>query len=56
MILQEKINEYINDGEEFTSFNYIKEWYTKNEAEKIEALKLSVYKNTYRYRPTKYNI
>jgi|PlaIllAssembly_1097288.scaffolds.fasta_scaffold1963189_1 predicted GIY-YIG superfamily endonuclease len=51
-----KINEHINDGKEFTTFDFVKGWYTRREAEKIEALELSVYKTTHRYRLPKYNI
>ncbi len=51
-----KINEHINDGKEFSTFDFIKGGYTRSEAEKIETLELSVYKTTHIYRLPKYNI
>ena len=51
-----KINEHINDGKEFTTFDFIKGWYTQREAKKIEALELSIYKTSHSYRLPKYNI
>ncbi len=50
------INEHINDGKEFTTFDFVKGWYTRREAKEIEALELSAYQTTHRYRPPKYNI
>ena len=51
-----KINEHMNDDKEFTTFDFVKGWYTQKEAKKIEALELSVYKNTHKYRFPIYNI
>lgn len=51
-----RINKHINEGKEFTTFYFVKGWYTRREAEEIEVMELSVYQTTHRYRPPNYNI
>lgn len=51
-----RINEHVDSGKEFTSFDFFRELYTLKDAEDKESLEITCYQNTHRGEAPKYNI
>jgi predicted GIY-YIG superfamily endonuclease len=51
-----RINEHIDSGKEFTSFDFLRGLYTLKDAEEKEALEITSYQNTHSGQAPKYNI
>ncbi len=51
-----RINEHVDSGKEFTSFDFFRELYTLKDAEEKESLEITSYQNNHRGEAPKYNI